>query len=128
MKGNRLEENMAYLERDIDILVNNIINSPQLTATAIGANKQPLLLKLYAILSDYEKVLEENEELKNLANNKQGISNCYVAQNYIPKSKIKDKIEELEKYIYKGENAPQDFLQYRIKAKIQVLQELMEGK
>ena len=128
MKGNNLEENMAYLERDIDIIDNNIINSPQLTATAIGANKQPLLLKLYAILSDFEKVLEENEELKNLANNKQWISPCYVAQNYIPKSKIKDKIEELEKYIYKGENAPQDFLQYRIKAKIQVLQELMEGK
>lgn len=26
------------------------------------------------------------------------------------------------------ENAPQDFLQYRIKAKIQVLQELIEGR
>lgn len=46
----------------------------------------------------------------------------------VPKSKIKEKIEELEKYIYKGENAPQDFLQYRIKAKIRVLEELMEDK
>ena len=42
--------------------------------------------------------------------------------------KVKDKIEELEKWIYTGENAPQDFLQYRIKAKIQVLQELIEGR
>lgn len=50
-----------------------------------------------------------------------------IGKDYIPKLKIKEKIEELEKYIYKGENAPQDFLQYRIKAKIQVLQELMEG-
>lgn len=51
-----------------------------------------------------------------------------IRHNYILKSKIKEKIEELEKYIYKGENAPQDFLQYRIKAKIQALQELLEGK
>lgn len=49
-------------------------------------------------------------------------------KQFIPKSKIKEKIEELEKYIYKGENAPQDFLQYRIKAKIQALQELLEEK
>ncbi len=40
---------------------------------------------------------EENEDLKNLANNKQWISPCYVAQNYISKSKIKEKIEELDK-------------------------------
>lgn len=51
-----------------------------------------------------------------------------LKKNSIPKSKIKEKIDELEKYIYKGENAPQDFLQYRIKAKIQALQELMEDK
>lgn len=63
------------------------------------------------ILKDKEKKLIE-------------VTNLYL--NSIPKSKIKEKIEELEKYIYKGENAPQDFLQYRIKAKIQVLQELLE--
>ena len=50
-----------------------------------------------------------------------------LKKDFIPKSKIKEKIEELEKYIYKGENAPQDFLQYRVKAKIQVLQELLDS-
>lgn len=124
MKGNNLEENMAYLERDIDILVNNIINSPQLTATAIGANKQPLLLKLYAILSDFEKVLEENEELKKLANNKQWISPCYVAQNYIPKSRVIEKIEEL-----KSKSGGNVFhIQQTINAEIRLLQELLERK
>ena len=49
-----------------------------------------------------------------------------VIEGFIPKQKIKDKIEELKPYIYKGENAPQDFLQYRIKAKISVLEELLE--
>ena len=42
------------------------------------------------------------------------------------KRKFEEKIEELKPYIYQGENAPQDFLQYRVKAKIQVLQELLE--
>ena len=36
-----------------------------------------------------------------------------------------DNIEELESYIYKGENGPQDFLQYRVKAKIQGYKELL---
>ena len=49
-----------------------------------------------------------------------------IIKNSISKEKIKEKIEELKTYIYKGENAPQDFLQYRIKAKIQVLQELLK--
>lgn len=38
---------------------------------------------------------EENKELKNIANNTQWISPCYVAQNYIPVSLVKEKIEEL---------------------------------
>ena len=49
-------------------------------------------------------------------------------KEFIAKDKIREKITELKKYIYTGENAPQDFLQYRVKAKIQVLQELLEGR
>ena len=49
-------------------------------------------------------------------------------KEFIAKDKIREKIKELKKYIYTGENAPQDFLQYRVKAKIQVLQELLEGR
>lgn len=43
----------------------------------------------------------------------------------IPKEIIREKIKELEKYIYTGKNAPQDFLQYRVKAKIQGYKELL---
>lgn len=49
---------------------------------------------------------------------------CYQNE-YVPKEAIKEKIEELESYIYKGENGPQDFLQYRVKAKIQGYKELL---
>lgn len=44
------------------------------------------------ILSDYKRVLKENEEyLKQLDLD-------YVDNNYIPKSKVKEKIEELNDY------------------------------
>lgn len=49
-----------------------------------------------------------------------------IYKNYISKQKIKDKIKELERFIYRGKNAPQDFLQYRVKAKIQGYKELLE--
>lgn len=67
----------------------------------------------------YENIIIEPDE-----------NGCYEELNihisdYIPKKVIKDKIEELERFIYKGKNAPQDFLQYRVKAKIQVLKELL---
>lgn len=50
---------------------------------------------------EIERLEEDNEELKRLANNKQWISPCYVAQNYIPKSKVKeirDKAEVMDYY------------------------------
>ena len=73
-----------------------------------------------------EKVKELEEENRIILNSKVGVDLSY--DDYIPKSVIKEKIEELKPYIYQGENAPQDFLQYRVKAKIQVLQELLEGR
>lgn len=51
-----------------------------------------------------------------------------IYEYYISKQKVKDKIEELKNYIYTGVNAPQDLLQYRIKLKIQALQELIEER
>ena len=69
---------------------------------------------------------EEKAELKNLANNKQWISPCYVAQNYIPISKVKEKIEKLkqEYKIALEENSIKAFI---LKCQIQILQELLEG-
>lgn len=72
------------------------------------------------------QVSKDNEELK--ADNYELNNRINDLLDNISIQKVKDKIEELEKWIYTGENAPQDFLQYRIKAKIQVLQELIEGR
>ena len=64
------------------------------------------------------KLEKENQKLKQ--------QNKEYKINTISKNKIRNKIEQLECFLYTGKNAPQDFVQYRIKAKIQALQELME--
>ena len=67
---------------------------------------------------------DQVEELKNLANNTQWISPCYVAENYIAKEKVKEKIEELSFETYGLGNQPE---LWEIKEQIKLLQELMEG-
>ena len=72
------------------------------------------LIKGYRELEEKcQRYKESKDEYKNKYLE---VTNFYLES--VPYSTIKEKIEELEKYIYKGENAPQDFLQYRIKAKI----------
>ncbi len=51
------------------------------------------------LIKAYKELEEENKDLKNLANKKQWISPCYVAQNYIPVSLVEEKIEELKEEI-----------------------------
>ena len=81
---------------------------------------------------------EEKEYLIKLANNKQWFSPCYVAQNYISKQKIKDKIEELNKEEQELQNniseeerekysdANISYLLCDIEIRIQALQELLQ--
>lgn len=75
------------------------------------------------VLVDRERLFKDNQIF--LLQNSPALK-IYIDNNYISKDKIKEKIEELKPYIYQRKNAPQDFLQYRVKAKIQVLQELLE--
>lgn len=86
--------------------------------------------KLNHILSDYKRVLKENEELKNDYEN---LNNSVVVKNHciknsIPVQKVKDKIEEY-KNMLKTCNKAKDI--DRIKAineRILELQELLEGR
>lgn len=86
---------------------------------------------LQHILSDYKRVLKENEELKNQETTARKINELLVQRysNSIPVQKVKDKIEELKqekgKYgnclieMYEDELANRD---------IKILQELLEGR
>ena len=83
------------------------------------------------ILSDYKRVLKENEELKALdLSNSKMIANMSTRhfhdrekiRNSIPKQKIKDKIEEL-----KGKSGGNVFhIQQTINAEIRLLKELLK--
>ena len=61
-----IEEDMKYISLDLDILINNIINLPELTAIAIKANKEPLLLKFKSILIEAYKVKEKANKYDSL--------------------------------------------------------------
>ena len=82
------------------------------------------------ILSDYKRVLKENEELKNDYEN---LSNSAVVKNHyiknsIPVQKVKDKIEEYKKDgIIKNQTMP-DVGEYIKHFEIKALQELLEGR
>lgn len=53
------------------------------------------------IISDYKRVLKENEELEewNEYYRKEMLSKEYIKLNYIPKSKVEETIEELNKQL-----------------------------
>lgn len=75
--------------------------------------------------TEYYKLKEENEDLKNLANNKKWISPCYVAQNYIPVSLVEEKIEELNRKIKYEDNEKVIIWLHKQR---KILQELLEKR
>lgn len=89
-------------------------------------------IALEHLIKAYKELEEENKDLKNLANNKQWISPCYVAQNYIPVSLVEEKIEELnkkERQELKGlKGQDRYFVKQMYQYKRSVLQELLEGR
>ena len=83
------------------------------------------------ILSDYKRVLKENEELKNDYEN---LSNSVVVKNHciknsIPVQKVKDKIEEYKKEKNKFGNCLVEFYENELADRdIKILQELLEKR
>jgi hypothetical protein len=122
------DEDIQYFKKEIQSIKNIVNNYLKEKARADKLEKEYsiMLSQLDEREINYKRVLKKNEELK--ADNYELNNRINDLLDNISIQKVKDKIEELEKWIYTGENAPQDFLQYRIKAKIQVLQELIEGR
>ena len=83
------------------------------------------------ILSDYKRVLEENEELKKSKITYEKVRDIQeknkniVDNNYIPKQKIKDKIEEINKMIVYEHN---DAVIIQLGKQKRVLQKLLESE
>lgn len=86
------------------------------------------LSKSIEILSDYKRVLKENEELKNdyeNLNNSVVVKNYYI-KNSIPIQKIKDKREEINKKILNAPKYDEKISVYRYQK--QILQELIKER
>ncbi len=126
---NSIEEDMNYLDSMVKEYkqFGNLYNEDY-------EDEDRIYQALEHILSDYKRVLKENEELKE-SNRKLyeiGQEMCkqdkYTSENYIPVQKVKDKIEEY-KNMLKTCNKVKDI--DRIKAineRILELEELLEGR
>lgn len=123
MKENSIEEDIKDIEKYISFTSKRENFSHD---TDWNWNKD-LANKIEHILSDYKRVLKENEELKkfHIQDNKHL---DFIMQHSIPVQKVKDKIEEY-KNMLKTCNKAKDI--DRIKAineRILELQELLEGR
>ena len=73
-----LEEKM---NKELDFLIENANKTEQLTAISIIVMKEPIILLFLSILSDYKRVLKENEYMHNELNKQQTIINKYAKEN-----------------------------------------------
>lgn len=83
------------------------------------------------ILSDYKRVLKENEELKDFKKQVTDIesTNFIKYKNYIPIQKVKDKIEELKQEKKKYGNCLIEMYEDElVNRDIKILQELLESE
>ena len=144
MKENSIKNERSSIEENIEILEkfkNNEMQRDKLERDVrcggwkIGDIYKYLELNnaIEHILSDYKRVLKENEELNYKLHSKKIALEIY--NRYIPKSKVKDKIEELkqerdETYTkFLGGNRTDENLSTRgkmIEGGIKVLQELLK--
>ena len=77
------------------------------------------------LLNTLATEVHTNEPIKDMSEEVHKFNSQVLKLLQLVKRQAKE-IEELKSYIYKGKNAPQDFLQYRIKDKIQGYEELLK--
>ena len=131
MKENSIEEDVKIVNNFIAYFNKNIQDGNRADLTVLGEEIEAL----NRILSDYKRVLKENEELKRLVAHKNGYTkkleedlfeNC---SNYvIPVQKVKDKIEEYKKMLLSCNRFSDVDRIKAINERILELQELLEGR
>ena len=95
MKENSIEEDIKIINNFITYFNKNIQNGNKADLTVLGEE----INAIEHILSDYKRVLKENEELEEINNELEAEKNEAIRRyNFetIPKQKVKDKIEELK--------------------------------
>ena len=128
MKGNSIEEDIKNIEEIIELSKEEIDAKDENITEILDIED---LISLEHNLSDYKRVLKENEELKKSKityekfRDIQEKNKNIVDNNYIPKQKIKDKIEEINKMIAYEHN---DAVIIQLGKQKRVLQKLLESE
>lgn len=129
---NSIEEDIKILEEFIEGLKQyNPKTGKDIKPTQFGEGQRYVYSNVYYaidhILSDYRRVLKENEELKNKYDIFVKMSS-EVITNSIPIQKVKDKIEEYKKDVLNLDTYP-NFSEQEVHRKIvDALQELLESE
>ena len=117
MKENSIEEDIKIINNFITYFNKNIQNGNKADLTVLGEE----INALEHILSDYKRVLKENEELK--ADNYELNNRITDSLENIPVQKVKDKIEEIQEEGYWLFTTDRDSDKC-----VEVLQELIEER
>ena len=131
---NSIEEDIETIKYNMKIIKSVMNNFEDELCENMQMKTDEVNKAIEHILSDYKRVLKENEELKNDYEN---LSNSVVVKNHciknsIPVSLVKDKIEELnkkEKKELKGmKGQDRYFVKQTYQNKRMILQELIEER
>ena len=122
MKENSIEEDIKILE---EFKTNGYSILLMKYGDRIKTNFK-LAKAIEHILSDYKRVLKENEELNYKLHSKKIALEIY--NRYIPKSKVKDKIEELKEAYEDSKDENGESQYYYPDYTIRVLEELLEKR
>ena len=134
MKENSIEEDIKLLEK--------FSNENVIYGSTVGMTLEKykdLQLSAEHILSDYKRVLKENEELKFKERSRiigeygdaeiHDVINKTLSNDYISVQKVKDKIEEIKKEKNKFGNCLVEFYENELADRnIKILQELLEKR
>ncbi len=129
---NSIEEDILNIEKYVELVIDkNYCDCNELNVICAGNHRdgsKNVAYSIQHILSDYKRVLKENEELNlkyymlytgKIENMK--AQEVKIKSQVIPVKKVKDKMEELKKNLYTVEH-------YETVGAINVLQELLEGR
>ena len=121
MKENSIKEDIKLLRE----MKNNCLNGFEYYTDPKAREKAEAIEH---ILSDYKRVLKENEKLKYKYNKALSdvIAGVDLDNTYISKQKVKDKIEELEKAYENSKDENGESIYYYPDYAINILQELIE--
>lgn len=127
MKENSIKNERSSIEEDIKILEETIENANIENMDMNNCFGGEHIEAIEHILSDYKRVLKENEELK--ADNYELNNRISDLLDNIPVQEVKDKIEELKQEKKKYGNCLIEMYEDElVNRDIKILQELLEGR